>query len=512
MKIIKALFSRFTLISLSIILQVAFFLVLVALLNEYYIYFNIGATVLSIIALLSLLNKNGNPNHKIPWMIVVLLLPPFGLLIYIMFGKGYVSRKHRRLYQSTIDRSNPYLVQKEEVINNLINDKPEYCRQSEYIKNTSRMPIYENTDIVYFATGEEYFKHLFIDLEKAEHFIFLEYFIIGIGDIFTKILKILIEKVKQGVDVRIIYDDMGSIKSLPYRYDVHLRRLGIKCVKFNHYLPIASAVHNNRDHRKIAVIDGYIGYTGGMNLADEYANIISRFGYWKDTGVRLYGEAVKNFTIMFLSTFEVYSNKTDDYSKFMPNVYQKEPCDSKAFVQPFGDGPAPVYSHNIGQNVYMNMINQAQKYIYITTPYLIVDYNMTNSLMNAALRGVEVIIVTPSIPDKKIIFTMTRASYAQLISAGVKIYEYTPGFIHAKNVIVDDEIAVVGTINFDYRSLVHHFECGCYIIDNQTTLKIKDDFLNILEQSKQPPKKYYKKRSILWRVYISVLEFFAPLA
>ena len=301
------------------------------------------------------------------------------------------------------------------------------------------------------------------------------------------------------------------MKVLPYDFDKKLIKLGIKCIKFNKYYPIVSVVYNNRDHRKIAVIDGYIGYTGGINIADEYNNIIEKHGYWKDNGVRLYGEAVANLTLMFLKTYNIYSGEKSNYNDFMPHKYHQDKFNGDGFIQPFGDGPAPIYENYVGENVYLNIINQATKYVYITTPYLIVDHLLMNALENAAKRGVDVKIITPGIPDKKIVNLLTRDSYNDLIKSGVKIYEYQPGFIHAKTVISDDDIAVVGTINFDYRSLVHHFECGCYMVKCDCIKDIKNDFQETLKDCKIPNKKLYYSKNLFKRLFVHILKFFAPL-
>jgi len=511
MKLIKALFSRWVIISFLILFQIALFCYLLFIFSSQYIYVSIICEVLGLLVLIELLMNKDNPNHKIPWIIIVLSIPPAGLLIYLMFGKGYVSKKQKRLYQSVTDRQNKYINKNENIKEDLKQYSDKYYLQSNYISNTSNMPIYKNTTIKYLNCGEEYFSSLINDLKNAKHFIFLEYFIFSEGKILTQILDILQEKVKEGIDVRIIYDDIGSIKKLPYQFDKTLYKMGIKCIKFNKYYPFVSVVYNNRDHRKIAVIDGYIGYTGGINVSDEYANIIQKFGYWKDNGIRLYGEAVQNLTLMFLKVYDVFSNEKTNYEDFLPYKYHNKEFISDGFIQPFGDGPAPIYDNYIGENVYLNMINQATKYIYITTPYLIVDHLLMNALESASKRGVDVKIITPGIPDKKIIYSVTRDSYSSLIKAGVKIFEYKPGFLHAKTIIVDDEICVVGTINFDYRSLVHHFECGCLMINNSSIKEIKEDFLNILKESKIPHKKVYTSRNPIRRIYLGILKFFAPL-
>ncbi len=511
MRFLKSIFSRWVIISLLILLQIILFCVILFIFSTQYLYVSITCEVLSILILLKLISKDDNPNHKIPWIIVILLLPPVGLLIYLMFGKGYISKKHSRLYQSDHDRQKEYIYQDEDILNELNEYSDKYYNQSKYISNTSNSPIFKNTTVEYLKDGNVYFEKLFNDIRNAKHFIFLEYFIFGEGKLLDELLDILTEKVKQGLDVRVIYDDIGSMKVLPYDFDKKLIKLGIKCIKFNKYYPIVSVVYNNRDHRKIAVIDGYIGYTGGINIADEYNNIIEKHGYWKDNGVRLYGEAVVNLTLMFLKTYNIYSGEKSNYIDFMPHKYHQDKFYGDGFIQPFGDGPAPIYENYVGENVYLNIINQATKYVYITTPYLIVDHLLMNALENAAKRGVDVKIITPGIPDKKIVNLLTRDSYNDLIKSGVKIYEYQPGFIHAKTVISDDDIAVVGTINFDYRSLVHHFECGCYMVKCDCIKDIKNDFQETLKDCKIPNKKLYYSKNLFKRLFVHILKFFAPL-
>lgn len=511
MRFLKSIFSRWVIISLLILVQLVSFLALLLMFYSQYLYVSIFCEVLSIIILFKIISNQENPNHKIPWIVVILLLPPAGLLIYLIFGKGYVSKKHLQLYQSVNDRQKQYIKQDDNVKKEISYCSDKYALQSNYIYNTSKTPIFENTQVEYLNDGSVYFEKLFNDLKNAKHFIFLEYFILGEGKLLDELITILTKKVDEGLDVRVIYDDIGSIKVLPYDFEKKLNRLGIKCIKFNKYYPIASVVYNNRDHRKIAVIDGYIGYTGGINISDEYNNYVNRFGYWKDTGVRLYGEAVKNLTLMFLRTYDVYSETKSNYEDFQPNKYHPEPFVSDGFVQPFGDGPAPIYENYVGENVYLNIINQATKYIYITTPYLIVDHLLMTALENAAKRGVEVKIITPGIPDKKLVNLLTKDSYNSLIKSSVKIFEFKPGFIHAKSVIADDEVGVVGTINFDYRSLVHHFECGCYMVKSSCILSVKEDFENTLKECIIPNKKSYYTKNIIKRLFINLLKFFAPL-
>ena len=333
----------------------------------------------------------------------------------------------------------------------------------------------------------------------------MEYFIIETGQMWNKILNILQNKVREGVEVRVMYDDLGTIHKLPSNYHKKLRKIGIKCVKFNSFVPIMSALHNNRDHRKITVVDGKVGFVSGLNIADEYINVVQKYGYWKDTGIKITGEAVGSLLMMFLQLYNVQTQKLEDYKPYLKDI---EPVKANGLVCPFGDGPKYFYEDYIAENVYLNMINQAEKYIWITTPYLIVDSKLTNSLCLAAKRGVDVRIITPHVPDKKIIFRITRSSYKTLQEAGVKIYEYEKGFIHSKQFLCDDEVAIVGTINLDYRSLLHHYECGVLMCKVDCLKDIKRDFEYLFNVSINM--KDFKLSKIA-RLYCAILKVFTPM-
>lgn len=511
MKFIKTIFSRWIIISLLILIQIIGLIVLLAKLEESFFYVVVVCRVLSIIIALRIMYKYENPEYKIPWLIVLLMIPALGLVIYLLFGHVIMPRKLRRKYQSEEDMKQRIIDTKKDYVSELEKESPELAGQVKFLTATSKEKLFSNTSCKYLSSGEDYFAALLDDLKNAKHFIFLEYFILGQGKLLDQVVSILEEKVNEGVEVRVIYDDIGSIKVLPYNFDKVLNKKGIKCLKFNKYRPLANVAYNNRDHRKIAVIDGYIGYTGGINVADEYCNYITRFGHWKDTGIRLYGEAVETLTFMFIKTYNIFANAKLKYSDYLSNKYIPKQASSVGYFQPFGDGPAPVDQYYIGEGAYLNMINQATKYLYITTPYLIVDHTLSTALCNAALRGVDVRIITPGIPDKKIVNIITKNSYGPLIEAGVKIYEYTPGFIHAKSMIADDNCAIIGTINLDYRSLVHHFECGCLIVNNPVLQDIKDDFLKTQELSQLPPKKAYNSKHLIYRLFVCILKLFAPL-
>lgn len=325
------------------------------------------------------------------------------------------------------------------------------------------------------------------------------------------ILEILEKKAAEGVDVRIIYDGFGCLTTLPNNYPQILKEKGIKSVIFQKFRPFVNVVQNNRDHRKLCIIDGYTGFTGGINLADEYINYKERFGYWKDTAVMLQGEAVANMTVMFLSMWSVLTREKayPDYGRYMPHTYHPEPFEGKGYVQPFCD--SPLDNEVIGENVYLNIISQAKKYVYICTPYLIVDNEMITALCLAAQRGVDVRITTPGIPDKKMVFLLTQSYYSQLIKNGVKIYEFSPGFLHAKSFVCDDQVAVVGTINLDYRSLYLHFEDGVWICNNDVVEDIYKDYTDTLKQCVPVSLDFCENRSIAVRMGQSILRLFAPL-
>ena len=337
----------------------------------------------------------------------------------------------------------------------------------------------------------------------------MEYFIIHEGKMWNTVLDILERKVKEGVEVRMIYDDMGSLTTVPYKYNEVLNQKGIKCLIFNPFTPALNIILNNRDHRKITVIDGWVGFMGGINLADEYINEVQRFGKWKDAAIMLKGEGVWNLTMMFLQTWDFIENVHEEYDKYRPNVFHPEPFESDGFVQPYGD--SPMDHETVGENVYLNLLYKAKEYVYICTPYLIVDNEMVTALSLAAKSGIDIRIITPHKEDKWYVHILTRAYYEQLIKVGIKIYEYTPGFIHSKTFVCDDEIGIVGSINMDYRSLYLHFECGTWLYKTTTVAAIKEDFLDTLKVCQQITLEECKRVKLTTRLMRSILRLFAPL-
>ncbi|MDO4555481.1 MAG: cardiolipin synthase [Lachnospiraceae bacterium] len=469
---------------------------------------SVALTILSRLISLYVVTKNENSAYKIGWIVIIMFLPVFGGLLYLVFGNKNPSRSLRIQIERVHDRVRRVLKQDESVENELKKEDKRTAGRSHYLYKYSDYPVWKNTKTTYFSIGEEMFDDMVKELETAKHYIFLEFFIIGEGIFWDTVREILVRKAKQGVDVRLIYDDIGCLMLLPKKYREELEKEGIRCVAFNPFKPILSLVMNNRDHRKIMVIDGHTAYTGGINLADEYINVIERFGHWKDTGIKLKGDGVVNFTMMFLEMWNALRKEDDDYRKYFPMPGELEPVEAEGYVQPYGD--TPLDDEPIAENIYIDILNQAKDYVYIFTPYLIISDTMRHALCSAAGRGVDVRIVTPGIPDKKLVYRMTRHNYKDLLPAGVRIYEYVPGFIHAKSYVSDDESAVVGSINMDYRSLYLHFECGVYLYRTDSISKIKEDALDTIEKSSEV-EMMELRQSLLNRVIDAVLTVMSPL-
>ena len=480
LKLLKFLLSRMVIVGVLIVLQLAILLLAIWKLGEYFVYLYIFFIALSFLAVLYILNKKDNPSYKLAWVIPILIFPVFGGLFYIVVGGNKASKRFRDECNEIFAQRRLVLVQEKEVYNEIREQDKAIAVQCKYMIDDAGYPIYKNTTTKYLSPGEVYFDVLVEALKAAEHFIFLEYFIIQEGKMWNTILDILVEKAKAGVDVRLLYDDAGTIQTVPYKYHEKLREMGLKVGVFNEIRAnISLKKYNNRDHRKITVIDGHTGFTGGINLADEYINAIEKHGQWKDAGILIKGEAVASLTSMFLQAWEYVTHEKENLAHYAPHIYHAGPFQSDGYVQPYGD--SPLDDETVGENVYLNMIHKACDYIYINTPYLIIDNELTVALSLAAKSGVDVRIVTPHVPDKWYVHLLTKAYYQQLIEAGVKIYEYGPGFIHTKSFVCDDKVAIVGSINLDYRSLYLHFECGAWLYQTQTVQEVKEDYIETLE-------------------------------
>ncbi len=502
-KIIKLITHRVFIVGVLLFLQLFVLFLIISKFEEYGLYFYILFYILGILVLLKIINGNANPNYKIAWIIPLLTIPIFGTLIYIIFGNKLNSYDKRLLRNKNNIKTN--LNQDEKILEKLKKEDISFYNQVNYIYKNAYYPIYENTYVEYLNIGEIYFEKLIEELKKAEKYIFMQYFIIDEGKFWNTILDILIEKAKSGVDVRIVYDDMGCIVTLPNKYYEFLKKYGIKACSFNKFIPVLTARLNNRDHRKITVIDGKVAFTGGINIADEYINEFEKHGHWKDNGILIKGAAVWNFTVIFLSLWDYIHNQNENFLSFKPKA---EKMDAKGFVQPFDD--TPLDYERVSKTICLNLINKAKKSIYITTPYLIIDDELEQALCIAAKSGVCIKIITPSIPDKKIVNEVTKAYYNNLLESGVNIYEYEKGFIHAKTFLVDDEIAMIGTINLDYRSLYLHFECGVLMYKTDCIKDIKEDLKKTIDISKQVLINDTKV-SIFRSLKRAILKLFAPL-
>ena len=414
-KLRKIAFSRLFVVGMAIVMQLALFFVMLSNLNEYSKLFNTVMRIVSFLVIVTVINRNMAAEAKIPWIIIIL----FGTAMYLAFSEVKMPKKQKRLFYE-INRSLVLNFEKEIVNRNeVFKEAGKYQGQCNYIFNTTLQLPYKNTACEFYSDGELFWNELLCQLKKAKKFIFMEYFIIAHGIMWDSIYEVLLEKVNEGVEVRIMYDDLGSVSTLKYDFNKKLSETCIKCIKFHPFIPILSELHNNRDHRKITVIDGKCAFIGGINIADEYINKNNRIeGHWKDTAIKLEGEAVKSVTAMFLQMYGIQSGKTDDYCSYLEANEKCEPL--KGIVMPFGDGPRPAYAEHVSENVILNMINRASDYIWITTPYLIIDGKMINALCSAAYRGVDVRIVTPHVPDKKSIFAITRSYYPRLCLKGLK--------------------------------------------------------------------------------------------
>ena len=517
-QILRFLLSRYFITFIILLAEVMLVEHLIFTISENFFATTAVVLVLYFVGIVHLINRETNPEYKLIWA-MVMLVPIAGVVLYFLFYERRLSPKEARL----LLRSEEELFRFTEPTAVLDEDAEYYGKIKALMGDDPMAVAYGGTTSKFFDSGEAYFESLIEDLRGAEKFIFLEYFIIGQGKLWSKIHGILREKAAAGVEVRLLYDDIGCMQTLPFHYEKRLLSEGIKAYRFGRVTPRLSAVHNNRDHRKIAVIDGKVGYTGGVNIADEYVNLERRFGHWKDGGIRLEGDAVRGLLRLFLNSYDFTVEKISDYSDFLtdaePYAHSQNNLDAESkgaslsdggIYVPFGSGPAPIYQQKVGKNLFLNIINQAKHYVWITTPYLIVDYELTEALCKAARRGVSVKIITPGIADKKIIKIMTKSSYPYLKKSGVEIYEYMPGFIHEKTLISDDRYLVVGTVNMDYRSLMHHFEDGVFVVDSPVCNDAKAAFEKAIKKSDYRDSIEVRLNIIEWAIR-NIIKIFAPL-
>ncbi len=505
----RIIFSRTGIILILIALQLLFFVVTANFLSSYQTYIYGITTAIGLCVVIYIYNSSDNPAFKMTWILFVMVFPVFTSLFYVYTRLQIGVRRMRNRLNELQKETAPYMKQQQDVKEAFSTSRSANKYLASYLDSVAGFPTYRNTEVKYYPLGEDMFADMVRELKKAQDYIFMEYFIVEEGYMWDTILDILKKKAAAGVEVRFMYDGMNAINRVPYNYADQIRKYFIKCKVSNPVRPFLSTVQNNRDHRKICVIDGKVGFTGGVNLADEYINKTVRFGHWKDTAVMLKGDAVQSLTMMFLQMWNVEGKKGEEnfkrYCTKPGRVIRRE----LGYVIPYGDSPFD--NENVGEEVYFHILNHAKKYVHIMTPYLILDYEMTRTLKRAAESGIEVIILMPGIPDKWYAYALGKTYYKELLQSGVKIYEYTPGFVHAKVFVSDDDTATVGSVNLDFRSLYLHFECGAYIYNNSAILDIEQDFQDTLTKSHEVTLKDVQNRSLRMKLAGQILRLVAPL-
>ena len=507
-KWLRKLLRRRMLVAFLIIAQAAFFIYLVVSRSVLSQRLSRALTIISILVVLYIVSKRDKGSYKTLWVFLILSFPILGGLLYLLITCQTTTSQMRKDLAKVQGKTRPLYILPGDGYHEAKTVTGSHFPQVRYLQNFAGYPVYSCTHTTYLSPGESFHEHLLQQLEKAEHYIFLEFFIIQEGFLWDSILEILKRKAAEGVKVRLIYDDLGCFFVLPMDFMQKLQNIGIECAIFNPFRPFLTVKQNNRDHRKIVVIDGKVAFTGGINLADEYINAKEKYGHWKDSAIMLEGNAAWSFTLMFLEMWQLCKRCDEDIASYYP--WQFTPCqvEPDGLVQPYAD--SPMDSDNVGEHVYLQILNEATDYVYINTPYLIIDDSMVSALCLAAKRGVDVRIVTPHRWDKWLVHMTTRSYYRELIRAGVKVYEYSNGFIHAKTFVSDDVIGTVGTTNLDFRSLYLHFECGAWMYGSRAVMQIKQDFLDTLAVCQRIEEKDCAKH-LTSKLLQEILRLFAPL-
>ncbi len=506
--ILRLIFSRLVGILLLVIFQVLIILTFFELLGELFKYYTAFKAVFTVVMVFYLFNNEMDSSAKLTWLFIISLWP-FPGTIFLLFTKidiGHVFQKKK--IQRIIAETKEVQPVDEDIMKELSDRNCGMADICRYVNRTGNFPVYKNTEVKYYPSGEEMYEQLMEELDKAEKFIFLEYFIIDEGYMWGRILKKLVDKVNQGVEVRVLYDGMCEMQLLPQNYDQRLRSFGIAAKAFSPIKPFVSTYYNYRDHRKVLVIDGRVAFNGGVNLADEYINKVERFGYWKDAAVMVRGDAVKAYTLMFLQMWYAdtgmielgsYMDAPGEYTDLCPSGY----------VMPYSD--IPLDDDKVGESVYIDILNRARSYVHIMTPYLILDGELEHAITFAAERGVEVSIMLPGIPDKKMVYALAKSHYMRLLKSGVHIYEYEPGFVHSKCFVSDDERAVVGSINLDYRSLYHHFECATYMYESDAVMDVERDFETSVSRCREVTYESVYHEKLFYKCMGRLAKLIAPL-
>lgn len=491
---------KILILCLGVALQIILLLFLFGATNTLAGYAKISFEVIKFISVIYIIYKNQNPAYKIIWIILLMFLPVAGFVAYILWGNNKTPKRIKKI----LKEEKQVLTPKEEIYEKIENEDRK--KEAKYLTNATDYPIYYSDNIEYFETGDRFYEKLKEDLKNAKKYILIEFFIISKGKMWNEIYEILKEKSNQNVKIYLIYDSLGSLLKKPKNLNQQLEEITVEYLPFNPLTPLIRSYINYRDHRKIIIIDGKIAYTGGINIGDEYINLTSRLGHWKDCGIRLTGECIKSFVTIFFKNWNINKRKVD-YEKLINEI--SEANKGNGYIIPFSDSPNN--KKNPSENTYINIINNAKKYVYIMTPYLILDSETEQALINSCIAGVEIKIITPYIPDKKLVNACTKSFYGQLLDAGVKIYEYKPGFIHSKVIISDDEVATIGTANFDFRSFYLNYECGVWMYKTKEELKIKKDFIDTLEKCEEIKIETWKQRKLDIRIIEALLRLISPL-
>ncbi len=497
--------TRIIVSALLLIIQIALLFAAVYTLSEHFFTLYVICEFIGIFTVIYIVNSRDNPSYKITWIIFILLFPVFGVTMFSIWGGGRVMPHLKKKMLSCEAHYRSYLNYDDDVREGLKYNDGLHYRQSEYLKHEEGYPLYRDTSVEYLSPGEKFLPRFLEELNRAQKYIFIEFFIIAEGEFFEQVFKILKEKAAAGIEIRVLFDDFGSIKRQQKGFITRLQSAGIKVAVFNKIAPWMNFFMNNRNHRKIVVIDGKVAVTGGLNLADEYTNFIKRFGYWLDCAAILKGNAASSFLAMFCSTWEFTTGERTNIKDYITGNFNEH---FDGFVQPYCDGP--LNDKNPAEGIYMQIINTAQRYVYIASPYLIIDNEMKTTLKIAAKSGVDVRIITPHIPDKWYVHPVTQYNYLELLEAGVRIYEYTPGFIHSKIFVSDDRVATIGTVNMDYRSFLLHFECGLWMSGTTAVSDMKKDFEETLVKSQEITLEEWKREPYRRRVKRAILHIFAP--
>ena len=495
---------KIIIVLLAITLQIIVFFSLYGATSTLSEYARIVFEIIKFISVIYIIYKRQNPAYKIIWIIFLMFMPITGFVAYLLWGNNKTPKSMKRKMEKEKKQSNITLQKKEEIYNIENLDRK---KEAEYLYNVTNYPMYYNEEVKYYKTGEDSYKQLIEDLKNAKEYILIEFFIISDGTMWNEIYNILKQKRKENVEIYLIYDSLGSLLKKPKHLKQQLEKINVKYIQFNPLTPFIRSYINYRDHRKIIVIDGDIAYTGGINIGDEYINKNSRLGHWKDCVARIKGESIKNLIVIFGKLWNINSDERINYKKLIENI--KETKENNGYIIPYSDNPQNKL--NPAKTTYINIINNAKKYVYIMTPYLILDNETEEALINARLQGIDVRIITPSIPDKKLVNACTKSFYNLLLESGVKIYEYKPGFIHSKIIVSDDSVATIGTTNFDFRSFYLNYECGIWIHNTKEEIKIKEDFLKIIEESVEIKKEIWDKRKLNIKIIEAILRLISPL-